>query len=202
VGKIIARLESLGLRENTLVIFTGDNGTDVPIVSMLNGKPVAGGKGKPTDAGTRVPLIANWPGVVPKGAVCSDLVDFTDFLPTFCEVAGGNVLADLKIDGRSFLPQLRGEKGRPREWIYSWFNSGGGPIAQTQWARNQRYKLYANGKFFDISRDVLEKSPITDPSPDEIRIRDDLSKVLDQFRDVRPPEVTNAAKRTKEKNQR
>ncbi len=64
VGRIIARLESLGLRENTLVIFTGDNGTDVPIVSMMNGRPVAGGKGKPTDAGTRVPLIANWPGVV------------------------------------------------------------------------------------------------------------------------------------------
>jgi arylsulfatase A len=198
VGRIIARLESLGLRENTLVIFTGDNGTDVPIVSMMNGRAVAGGKGKTTDAGTRVPLTASWPGVVKQGVVCRDLVDFTDFLPTLCEAAGAAVPEALKIDGRSFLPQLRGEPGRPREWVYSWYNSNGGPKARTEWTRNQRYKLYANGTFFDIGRDVLEQQPITNPSRDEIRIRDALQKALDQFKNARPPALSktgNAADR-------
>lgn len=186
IGRIIARLESLGLRENTLVIFTGDNGTDAPIVSMMNDKAVAGGKGKPTDAGTRVPLIASWPGVVQQGVASRDLVDFTDFLPTFCEATGATIPEALKIDGRSFMPQLRGEKGRPREWVYSWYSSKGGPKARTEWARNQRYKLHANGKFFDIDKDVLEEKPITDLSQDEIQIRDALQKALDQFKDVRP----------------
>lgn len=197
MGKIIAKLESLGLRENTLVIFTGDNGTDQPIVSMLAGRPVAGGKGKTTDAGTRVPLIVNWPGVVQKGAVCGDLVDFTDFLPTLCDAAGVTVPAALKIDGRSFLPQLRGEKGRPREWVYSWYSSEGGPAAQSEWARNQRYKLYANGRLFDISKDVLKERPITNPSLDEIQIRDGLRKALAQFKGARPREVANAANQAK-----
>ena len=54
----------------------------------------------PTDAGTRVPLIANWPGVAPRGVVSRDLVDFTDFLPTLCDAAGTSAPAELKIDGR------------------------------------------------------------------------------------------------------
>ncbi len=190
VGKIIAKLDSLGLRENTLVIFTGDNGTDVPIVSMMNGKRVAGGKGQSTDAGTRVPLIANWPGVVKKGVVSHDLVDFTDFLPTLCEAAGAIVPTDLKIDGRSFLQQLRGEKGQPREWVYSWYSPKGGPAAKREFVRNQRYKLYTSGELFDISNDVLEKKPITTPNPEETQIRETLQNALDQFKDARPPALT------------
>lgn len=186
VGKVIAKLDSLGLRENTLVLFTGDNGTDQPIVSQMNGISVAGGKGKPTDAGTRVPLIANWPGVVSPGTVSRDLVDFTDFLPTLCATAGMKVPADLKVDGHSFLPQLRGEQGQPREWIYSWYSRKGGPTAKQEWARNQRCKLYTTGAFFDISKDALEENPITEPSPEEMQIRDDLQKALNQFKDARP----------------
>lgn len=186
VGKVIAKLESLGLRENTLVLFTGDNGTDQPIVSQMNGISVAGGKGKPTDAGTRVPLIANWPGVVAPGTVSRDLVDFTDFLPTLCATAGMKVPPELKIDGHSFLPQLRGEAGQPREWIYSWYSRKGGSTAKQEWARNQRYKLYSTAAFFDISKDVLEENPITDPSPEAMQIRDGLRKALDQFKDARP----------------
>lgn len=190
VGKIIAQLESLGLRENTLVIFTGDNGTDAPIVSMMNGKTVAGGKGQSADAGTRVPLIANWPGGAQKGVVCSDLVDFSDFLPTLSEAAGATVPEDLKIDGRSFLPQLRGETSQPRTWIYSWYNPKGGSAAKRECVRSQRYKLYASGELFDISNDVLEKKPITNPSPVETQIRDGLQKALDQFKNARPPALT------------
>ena len=82
VGKIVNKLDELGLRENTLVLFTCDNGTSGAIKSELNGKMVQGGKRQMTDAGTHVPLIANWPKTIPGKQVKEDLVDFSDFLPT------------------------------------------------------------------------------------------------------------------------
>ena len=159
VGKITAKLDALGLTENTLVLFTGDNGTDKPIVSMMNGRPVAGGKGSMTDAGTRVPLIAHWPGVVRAGRTCNDLVDFSDVLPTICQAAGVTIPATPRLDGRSFLPQLKGQRGNPRDWIYCWYSRNGKLPAQ-EWARTQRYKLYRTGRFFDITGDPLEKTPL------------------------------------------
>jgi len=89
VGQIVAQLEKSGVRDNTLLIFTGDNGTDKPIVTPWNGTKVAGGKGTMTDAGTRVPMIANWPaGIKQPGRVVDDLVEFCDVMPTLCEVTG------------------------------------------------------------------------------------------------------------------
>jgi arylsulfatase A len=70
-----------------------------------------GGKGSTRHTGTHVPLIATWPGIVPAGRVSLDLIDSTDFLPTVCAAAGIDIPADWKVDGRSFLPQLRGEQG-------------------------------------------------------------------------------------------
>ena len=87
-------------------------------IGTLHGRPVDGKKHDLTEGGSRVPLIANWPGVTPAGAVRKDLVDFSDMLPTFAELAGAKLPAEPKIDGHSFAPQLRGEKGQPREWAY------------------------------------------------------------------------------------
>ena len=112
VGRIDARLKELGLRDNTLVIFTGDNGTDKPIVTRTTFGPIAGAKGSMIDGGTRVPCIVRWPGVIPHGRVCKDIVDFSDFLPTLCEAAGVKVPANLNLDGQSFLPQLAASRAR------------------------------------------------------------------------------------------
>ncbi|GAG03110.1 unnamed protein product, partial [marine sediment metagenome] len=125
VGKIIAKLDALGLRENTLVLFTGDNGTDKPVVSQMGDVKVVGGKGQTTDAGTRVPLIVDWPAAAEGGRVCTDLVDFSDVLPTLCEAAGVAVPGELGVDGRSFLPQVKGREGNPRKWIYCWYSRSG-----------------------------------------------------------------------------
>ena len=190
VGKITAKLETLGLRDNTLILFTSDNGTDKPVVSFMNGRRVAGGKGKMTDAGTRVPLIANWPGVIPEGRVYTDLVDFSDFLPTLCEAAGVAVPSALKIDGRSFLPQLQGKKGAPREWIYCWYNRSGRPTGK-EWTRNQRYKLYRTGEFYDVSKDIFEKKPFATLSPEAQRMRAMLQEALDRYKNARPVELVN-----------
>lgn len=147
VGKAIARLEELKIRDNTLVLFIGDNGT--------GGK----GKGQPRDSGTHVPLIASWPGVIPSGRVTKDLVDTTDFLPTMCECAGLEVPADCKIDGRSFMPQLRGETGSPREWVYCWY-SRDGVSNVAEFARNQRYCLTREGNFYDLTTDRGQTKPL------------------------------------------
>jgi arylsulfatase A len=203
VGRILSKLDQAGVRDNTLVIFTGDNGTDEPIVSMMNGRQVAGAKGKTTDGGTRVPLIAQWPGKTPTGLVSPDLIDFSDFLPTMCEAAGVPVPESPQLDGRSFLPQLKGERGNPRDWIYVWYARNGGPTGK-EFARNQRYKLYRSGQFFDIQNDVLEKNPLVGGSlTDQTRaVRAKLQAALDQYADTRPPRFANwKANQQKKKNE-
>ncbi len=200
VGRLVDQLDELGLRENTLVMFTGDNGTDSPIVSKMGDRDVPGGKGKMTDGGTHVPLIANWPGTIPKGKVSDDLIDFSDFLPTICGCAGVAVPEKLHIDGRSFLPQLQGKKGDPRKWIYCWYSRGGGPTGK-EFARNQRYKFYRTGQFYDIENDVLEKTPLAVDALDEktAAVRDMLQAALDQYKDARPENLRQGKPKTKKK---
>ena len=104
----MAQLEKSGVRENTLLIFTGDNGTDKPIVTPWNGTKVAGGKGSMTDAGTRVPLIANWPaGIRRPGRVVHDLVEFCDLMPTLCEATGAELPANYPGDVPASFPYSR-----------------------------------------------------------------------------------------------
>ena len=193
VGKLVAKLDELGIRNNTLILFTCDNGSAGAIKSQLNGNMVQGAKGMMTDAGTHVPLIANWPGVIHTGKVSKDLVDFSDFLPTLCEAAKIEIPAELAIDGRSFLPLLQGEDYQPREWIYCWYSRGGGDAQQ--WARNQRYKLYPDGKLYDISQDRLEKTPLSALTHEEQQAHATLQGVLDQFKDARPTPLASAKKK-------
>jgi len=191
VGKIVDTLDEMGLRENTLLLFTGDNGTDMPVVSEMDGRMVAGGKGATTDAGTRVPFIANWPNHINRGGVSSDLVDFSDFFPTLCQVANVKVPEELPIDGRSFLRQLRGEQGNSRDWIYSWFSRDGVTSLAKEFARNQRYKLYLTGEFFDIENDELEVKDLQGKELGQAttRIRELLQSALDQYAEARPAEL-------------
>jgi arylsulfatase A len=187
VGRIAAKAEELGLAEDTIIMFTGDNGTDKPVVSMLNGREVAGAKGQTTDAGTRVPLIVYGPGHV-EPRVITDLVDFSDFLPTLCNMAGVEVPKErLTLDGRSFYPQLQGKEGNPREWIYCWYSRGGNDKKAQVFARNQRYKLYRNGKFYDIEEDVTERSPLTeaDLTAEQQQVKARLREVIDSYEQVR-----------------
>ncbi|MBT8042062.1 MAG: hypothetical protein KJN98_02735, partial [Pontiella sp.] len=70
------------------------------------------------DTGTHVALIASWPAVIKTASVNKDLIEFSDFLPTICSVSGTAVPAELKVDGQSFAPQLKGERGEPREMVH------------------------------------------------------------------------------------
>lgn len=182
IGNINTKLRQLGIANNTLVIFTGDNGTDKPIISTMNGRQIAGAKGKSTDAGTRVPLIVKWPKKVTASSVNNDLIDFSDFLPTICEAANIE-LKTFELDGQSFLPQLKGELGNPREWIYSWYSREGDLSQASVFARNHRFKLYDTGAFYEVPKDYEEERPLDisnlDPKTKEIHKK--LNKVLQNF---------------------
>jgi arylsulfatase A-like enzyme len=88
LGALVAELEKLGLRQNTLVIFSGDNGTAAGYPAPVQGRMVNGWKGSMLEGGSRVPLIASWPAVTPKGKVLDDIVSFADPWSTFAELAG------------------------------------------------------------------------------------------------------------------
>lgn len=168
VGRLVNALDASGQRDNTLIIFTGDNGTNAVLTSELNGKTVKGGKGYTHDYGTHVPLVANLPGRIPSGQVNEDLIAFSDFFPTIVEAAGLPAKGVENGDGWSFWPQCLAQPGRKREWIYGYYFPR--PYAakldnkyshyEVRYARDKRYKLYDNGDFYDTIHDVMEKEPL------------------------------------------
>ena len=123
---------------------------------------ICGGKGKTNDRGTHVPLIAQMPGTVPSGAVNSDLIDVTDFLPTMLEAAGVEAPVDYVIDGNSFYPQLTGEQGEPKDWIFFHFEpmSARNDAGCIRFVRDRYWKLYESGQLYDLRTDLDEEIPI------------------------------------------
>ena len=157
VGKLVDNLDALGIRENTLVMWTGDNGTYTGVTSELDGREYKGGKGSPVDNGTHVGFVASWPGTIKAGQVKDDLVDFSDVFPTVAEI-GGAKIPDT-ADGVSLVPLFKGED-RKKDHIYCWYERDGKREKASQHVRNQRFKVYANGKIFDTAADPFEKSPL------------------------------------------
>jgi len=139
----------------------------VPIVSRRNGRDVPGGKKQLNNAGTNVPMIANWSGTIKGGQVVDDLIDFSDLLPTFLDLAGAPLPAGRKLDGISFANRLRGKGTSPRSFTYCEEavlpKPGGvepdGTSSGLKWVRNQDWKLYNDGRLFHMAKDPLEKRP-------------------------------------------
>ncbi|MHB9032625.1 MAG: sulfatase-like hydrolase/transferase, partial [Anaerolineae bacterium] len=132
LGRMLAELEAAGIADNTLVIFTSDNGG----LSSSEGSPtcnlpLAEGKGWMYEGGTREPLLIRWPGVTRAGSTCAAPVTTPDFYPTLLEAAGLHVPEGQLIEGVSLMPLLRGAKALEREAIYWHYphygNQGGTP---------------------------------------------------------------------------
>ena len=190
IGQVVSKLDELKIRDNTLLLFLGDNGTNVNITSRFLGTDYQGGKGTTTERGTHVPFIASWPAMMKAGRVSRDLISSTDFLPTLCEAVG--VAKPTNIDGVSFLPQLKWETGTPREWLYSWYS----PRQQfnltvRECAFDDHYKLYRTGQLFDLKADPFEKHSIDGAKSQgaEAFAVAKLQRALDQFKDLRPVEL-------------
>jgi len=171
VGEIVAEIEKLGLREKTLIMFSGDNGTAAGYPSSFRGRMINGAKASMLEGGSRVPLIASWPGVTPAGKVCNDIVSFADMLPTFAELGGAKLSEGFKYDGRTFAPQLRGEKGTPREWAYvqlggKWF------------VREQGWKMNESRELFDMSDAPFTEKPVAVDTDASRAARTRLAAVL------------------------
>ena len=177
VGKLVAELDRLKLREKTLILFTGDNGTARfgAAKSTLGGRRIHGQKASMLEGGSRVPLIANWPGTTPPGKVNRDLTDFSDFLPTFAELGDAKLPEGKTIDGHSFAAQIKGEKGQPREWVYVELNG-------RSYVRNARWKLTNGGEMFDLKDAPFNEIPVPNDTTDAeaVAARKTLQEILDK----------------------
>ena len=161
VGRLVQQLDRLGLRQNTLLLFTADNGTSRRIVSSMGERQVAGGKGHTTSAGTHVPLMANWPGRIPPGGTNDDLVGFTDFLPTLLTVAGIDLPDD--GDGLSFHPRiLDSAPDTVRAWLLGDYPGRDAASTPRRYVHDGTWKLYDDGRFLCMATDPEEKLPVTD----------------------------------------
>lgn len=183
VGRIIDKIHELDMDKNTLIIFTGDNGTNKNIISVVNRKMIRGDKGHPTKYGTHVPLIARWEGVIKPGQVNDNLIDFTDFLPTFMDVAGAKLPADFYSDGISFYKQLRNEKTKERKWVFGSYDPNWGSFKSATYVHNKRWKLYSDGRFYDVKNDPeeLNSIPETALTPKARKAKKKLAGILEKY---------------------
>lgn len=167
VGKVLRKIDELGIRDNTLIIWTGDNGTYDKLSTRFRGRDYQGGKGSPKDNGTHVGFIASWPSVIKPGQTSDALVDFTDVLPTLVDAAGAKTPDG--IDGVSLAPLFRGE-ARRKDSIYCWYARDGERGKASQHVRDARHKLYMNGRFFDVAADPEETNNLAaDTVPEDLR---------------------------------
>lgn len=167
VGRVVRRVEGLGIADRTLVVFVGDNGTHRRIRSQVGERTVAGGKGSTTDAGTHVPMIAWGPGLVRAGTVRTELVSTRDLLPTLVALAGA-AMPDV-TDGHSLLPHLRGEDAPPRTALAFdfWPRPRTRPdSAPARFALDERFRLYEDGRMFDRFADPEETRSLDDVDPE------------------------------------
>lgn len=165
IGRLVDELERLRLRENTILIFMGDNGTDNIEFdrATVGGRRLSGAKGFMLEGGTRVPLMVIWPGKISAGGVSSALVDASDIFPTVLEFAGVKPPPGLTLDGLSFAGLLRGKPGNARPWVFTQYRD--------EWAFcEHRWKLNQAGELFDLSDAPFVEKPVARESPDPAAI--------------------------------
>ena len=202
VGRILTVLEDRGLIDNTVVIFSGDNGTDNvqearELRSDFKGQSVMGGKYFPTELGVNVPLIVYAPGFINEAGIVRYPVDFTDLLPTFYELSGQGSTKNLDTDGRSFAPLVFGEEYSAREWIYSYGNFEhnsskykdpvNNPDAFYHVISDGEWKYYSDGRLFNVGDDRLEEFLIPPGySKESDLVRNKLIYELERLRGSEP----------------
>lgn len=165
VGKLMAELERLKLRENTLVVFMGDNGStkSAAVVATVGGRRIEGEKGSMKEGGGLVPFIAAWPGVMPSGRVNTSVADASDLLPTFAELAGAPLPTGRVIDGRSLVSQFKGDTKSPRTWAYC-------QLSNNYYVREAGWKLDQSGTLYDMKDAPFREVAVATDTKDEAAV--------------------------------
>lgn len=164
VGKLVDHVDSLGLSQQTLVIFFSDNGTNYRVRSDFRGQTVGGEKGKGTELGIRVPMIVRWPGTIAPTQTSQALIDSVDVFPTLLDVAGAKEQVPQDCDGVSFAPVWQDPTTTVRDHVYIHQDPRPGwdkdRFQLIRLAINDGYKLYEDGRLIDLTTDFYERSPI------------------------------------------
>lgn len=193
VGEIIQKINNLGLAENTIIVFTSDNGPSKeggsdPEYFDSNGK-LRGFKRDLYEGGIRVPLIISWPGTVPKGVKSDHISGFWDFMPTFADIVQSSSVKQVNVDGISFLPTLQNKKDqKEHDHLYWEFHEKGGRQA----VRKGKWKAVRNNvltnpsspvELYDLSNDIGETNNI---SSKHLEVAREMSQLMKNSRAESP----------------
>jgi arylsulfatase A-like enzyme len=172
VGRVMQKIEDLGLAGNTVIIFTSDNGgLSTAEGSPTSNLPLRAGKGWLYEGGIRVPLIVKWPGVTRPGSTCQEPVTSTDFYPTLLEMAGLPLRPDQHVDGVSFAGLLGGGEKPDRQAIYwhypHYSNQGGRPGSAIRLGDWKLLEHFEDGRveLFNLRDDIGEKNDLSARMP-------------------------------------
>ena len=175
VGKLVAELERLKLRENTVIVFMGDNGStkSAAVDATIGGRRIEGEKGSMKEGGGLVPFFATWPGVMASGKVNANVADASDLLPTFAEIAGAPLPTGRVIDGRSLVSQLKGDTKSPRTWAFC-------QLSNNYYVREAGWKLDQSGTLYDMKDAPFKEVAVAADTKDEAALaaRQRLSAAL------------------------
>ncbi len=170
IGEILQKLEKLALEENTLVIFTSDNGPSGP----GSAGPLRGRKAQLWEGGIREPFIAKWPGHIPAGVTRDDFSSTLDLFPTFISLAGASLSKNVKLDGFNMLPVLFNQ-GRSKRKEHYWEFRGQRAVRSGKWKwvlpTNGKYNIPEDttGELYDLSVDIGEKHNLASERPDVLK---------------------------------
>jgi arylsulfatase A-like enzyme len=198
LGKLVQALDDLKIRDNTIIIWTTDNGTDTRVTGHQNGRTVVGAKAKSTEPGLCVPFIVNSPGMVPEGVKTDALIDVTDLLPTFAELGGGKLQEGYTYDGKSFADLILGKsQDSQRSWMLGMGGRNEAALTEDgvenayafrdRVIREKRFKLYVSHKkipekLVDVLADPDEQTNLitsSDPEAQAALVR--MSALISTF---------------------
>jgi len=174
VGKILSALKAQGLDENTIVLFTSDNGSANKRGST---KPLRGHKGQTLEGGMRVPAVIRWPGKIKPGIEIDEILSTMDMLPTMANIIGAKLPEDKKIDGEDITSVLLGAAKSPHEYFYY---SHWGVLEGVRW-NDWKLRIIDNKQaLYNLKTDISESHNVIDQHP---KIVEQLKKAMQYFED-------------------
>jgi arylsulfatase A-like enzyme len=176
-------IKELGLDENTLIVFTSDNGSRGRDEGGSNA-PLRGGKGSTWEGGQRLPCIMRWPGKIPAGTECNEMTLSMDFLPTFAGLAGSDVPDDRIIDGKSILPLMSGEEEATTQHdsFFYYYKDDIQAVRSGNWKLHIRRRDDEVVELYDLASDIGEAEDVHDQHPDVVECL--LSKIQSCREDI------------------